>query len=64
MIEGLNRLINQAKVENNIKGIPFTRSFSISHLDFVDDVLLFGMGWFQSGGCIKTLLIASVKHLV
>lgn len=44
VIEGLSRLINEAKKKMKIKGIKISSSLFIMHLLFVDDVLIFGVG--------------------
>ena len=41
VIEGLSRLISTTKVEGKIKGIKFSPTLFITHLLFVDDVILF-----------------------
>lgn len=41
-IDGLSRLIQEAKVDRNIKGARVSRALSITHLLFVDDVLVLG----------------------
>jgi hypothetical protein len=42
MVEGLNRMVSRAKQEGIVKGIKIGNSISLSHLLFVDDVILFG----------------------
>ena len=42
VIEGLSRLINSRKDDERIKGIDITITKAITHLFFVDDVLVFG----------------------
>lgn len=42
IIEGLSLLINQAKRDKKILGIKVAGSIFISHIFFVDDVILFG----------------------
>ena len=44
IIEGMSLLINQAKKDKKIMGIKVAASIYISHIFFVDDVLLFGDG--------------------
>lgn len=41
-IEGLSHMIKKAKDECKIKGVKISASIFITHLLFVDDVLLFG----------------------
>lgn len=43
-IEGLSSLIKEARINGKIKGIKVARALNITHLLFVDDVLLFGKG--------------------
>ena len=42
--EALNLLVAQAKRDKRIKGIKVSRKICITHLLFVDDVLIFGWG--------------------
>lgn len=44
VIEGLRRLIASTKMDGKIKGIKVATSIYITHLLFVDDVILFGSG--------------------
>jgi hypothetical protein len=44
VVEGLSRAIQEQVRENNIEGIPVARGLNITHLMFVDDVILFGSG--------------------
>ena len=44
IIEGMSLLINHAKKDKKILGIKVAASIYISHIFFVDDVLLFGDG--------------------
>jgi len=44
VMEGLNRLITQEKREGRIKGIKVVVNLVISHMLFVDDVLILGDG--------------------
>lgn len=44
VIEALSRLLNLAKATGKIIGIKVSKHFNITHLMFVDDVLLFGIG--------------------
>jgi hypothetical protein len=44
VIEGISRLIGHYKEEELFVGIQITKNFNISHLLFVDDVLIFGRG--------------------
>ena len=44
VIEGLSLLIRDAKAKGKIQGIKISDSLYLTHLLFVDDVILFGMG--------------------
>ena len=44
MIEGLSLLLKDEKANRRIRGIKISASMSLTHLLFVDDVVLFGMG--------------------
>lgn len=40
-MEGLSRLIAEAKRNGDISGLKITEQFSLTHLLFVDDILIF-----------------------
>ena len=44
VIEGLSLLINDARVNGLIRGIKISPSLTLTHLLFVDDVILLGTG--------------------
>ena len=44
VIEGLGLLIKDAQRKGKIKGIKVSSLLAVSHLLFVDDVVLFGIG--------------------
>ena len=44
VIEGLSLLIEEAKRTGKIKGIKISSKLSLTHLLFVHDVILFGLG--------------------
>lgn len=44
IVEGLSRLIKKAKKDGRIEGIKMARVLNITHLFFVDEVVLFGKG--------------------
>ena len=56
IIESLRRLIIDAQQKGLIKGFKFSPSLSITHLLFVDDVILFGLGTVQEWGAFKEVL--------
>lgn len=41
-IDGLSRLIQEAKKDRRIKGVSISRAMSITHLLFADNVMIFG----------------------
>ena len=41
VVEGLSRFIDHAKRRGAFKGVPISDALSISHLLFVDDILIF-----------------------
>ena len=47
VIEGLSRLIFATKDEGKIKGIKLSSSIVITHLLYVEDVVLFGNGYVE-----------------
>ena len=56
VIEGLSLLIEDAKRNGNIKGIKISYHLSLTHLLFVDDVILFGLGTFEEWLDFKAIL--------
>ena len=42
IVEGLNILINNTNMDNRIEGIKIAKFIKVTHLLFVDDVVLFG----------------------
>ena len=56
VIEGLSLLIADAKRNGLIKGIKISDHLAITHLLFVDDVILFGMGTFEDWIAFKVIL--------
>lgn len=56
VIKGLSRLILLAKAQGSITGIKTSRHFFITHLLFVDDVLIFGAGTLEEWSQYKTIL--------
>jgi hypothetical protein len=47
VIEGISRAIQKQVMEKNVKGIVVARGLNITHLMFVDGVILFGSGNFE-----------------
>ena len=56
VIEGLSLLIEDAKQNGVIKGIQISATLSLTHLLFVDDVILFGMGTYEDWIAFKVIL--------
>jgi len=46
-MEGLSRLILNAKAEGKLKGVGINSKLYISHILFMDDAFLFGCGNFE-----------------
>ena len=55
-IEGLSLMIADAKQNGLIKGIKISNDLIITHLLFVDDVILFGMGTVADWIAFKVIL--------
>ena len=55
-IEGLSLLIEDARTNGRIKGISISPQLSLTHLLFVDDVILFGLGIFEEWVAFKVIL--------
>ena len=56
VIEGLSLLIEDACKHGKVKGIKISKDLSLTHLLFVDDVILFGMGTIEEWISLKVLL--------
>ena len=56
VIEGLSLLIEDAKRNGRIKGIKISSQLFLTHLLFVDDVILFGLGSFEEWMAFKVIL--------
>ena len=56
VIEGLSLLIKDAKVNGRIRGIKISPQLSLTHLLFVDDVIMFGVGSFEEWIAFKVIL--------
>lgn len=55
-LQTLILVIIQTKLENNIKGVNVTSLIQITHLLFVDDVLIFGLGIVEEWTSYKEIL--------
>ena len=55
-MEGLSLLINEAKILGKINGISFSTTLVITHLLFVDDVAIFGLGTLEEWACFRGIL--------
>ena len=64
VIEGLSLLIEEAKRQGKIKGIKISARLSLTHLLFVDDVILFCFGSLEEWRAFKDILDFFVKPLV
>ena len=56
VIEGLSLLLEDARKHGKVKGIKISKDLSLTHLLFVDDVILFGMGTTEEWISLKVLL--------
>ena len=56
IIESLSRIILDAQQRVHIKGFQYSPNLSITHLLFVDDVILFGIGTVSEWGAYKEAL--------
>jgi hypothetical protein len=56
IVEGLSRLIKQATQEGRLVGIKISSVIKITHLLFVDDVLIFGKGSIEEWSVYKEIL--------
>ena len=56
VIEGLSLLIEDAKRNGRIKGIKISPQLFLTHLLFVDDVIMFGLGLFEEWMAFKVIL--------
>lgn len=64
VIEGLSHLIHQARDEGLIAGVKVSQNHHISHLLFVDDVLLLEWGLNRNGSTSSSYWIHSAMLLV
>jgi hypothetical protein len=56
IVEGLSRAIQEQVRDKKIEGIPVARGIRITHLMFVDDVILFGSGSISEWEVFKEVL--------
>lgn len=56
IIEGMSRFILDAKSTWKIKGIKLNKYLSLTHLLFVDDVLIFGIESLNEWLCFKEII--------
>jgi hypothetical protein len=61
VVEGLSRLLKKACTEGSFKGIKVATGIIISHLFFVDDVLILGSGNHEDWVAFKLLLASFCK---
>ena len=66
-VEGVSLLIGEAKDQGMLLGIKFSPTLAITHIFFVDDVVLFGQGTYEEWRCYKSIItlfsIASVMMI-
>jgi hypothetical protein len=55
-VEGLSRALHREKNQGLLNGVKIVGDLSISHLLFVDDILLFGLGSVREGQVLKDIL--------
>ena len=63
IIEGLSLLIADAREHGLIKGIKISSSLALTHLLFVDDVILLGMGTLTEWMAFEVILSTFCKAL-
>ena len=56
VIEGLSLLIEDARRNGMVKGVKISKELSLTHLLFVDDVILFGTSTYEEWIALKVLL--------
>jgi hypothetical protein len=56
VIEGLSRIIQERIQDKKLEGVPVVRGINITHLLFVDDVILFGIGCIVEWKVFKEVL--------
>jgi hypothetical protein len=56
IVEDLSIILGDVKIRGRLKGINIKGVFSITHLLFVDDVILFGVGYVREEKYIKRAL--------
>jgi hypothetical protein len=64
--EGLSQALHQARSQGIINGVKIVGHLTISHLLFIDDILLFGLGTIWEGHALKGILdiFTSAKGMV
>jgi hypothetical protein len=56
IVEGLSRILKKLVEEDKIKGVAVAKGIRITHLLFVDDIILFGRGSLTEWGMFKEAL--------
>jgi len=63
LIEGLSRMLREARLEGCINGVSISSSLALTHILFMDDIILFGKcdydEWLQLSKIFKTFCAAS-----
>jgi hypothetical protein len=62
VVEGLSRAIQEQVMEKKIEGVLVARGIRITHLMFVDDVIIFGNGKITEWKLIRRYLIYSARR--
>ena len=60
-IEGLSRLLQQTKADGRIKGIKISRDLFLTHLMFIDDIMILGSGSISEWSVISGILLNFCK---
>jgi hypothetical protein len=56
LAEGLSKLIDNAKIKGLLRGLKMAPNVFLSHLLFVDDIIIFGVGNVKEFKVIKSIL--------
>jgi len=56
VIEAIRRQIKKAQVEGKFTGLRITKGFNLTHLMFIDDVLIMGIASLEEWLCLKEIL--------
>jgi hypothetical protein len=56
VVEGMSRSILEARISRRLQGVPFGGGVNVTHLLFLDDVLLFANGSIEEGRSMSNIL--------